>query len=89
VGRHARRQRALLDALLALVPPGGRLVYATCSVEDEENEGVLQPFLAAHPELQAEELPPWARRFALGRFLKMSPARDRGDAFFAARLRRG
>jgi 16S rRNA (cytosine967-C5)-methyltransferase len=88
VERHARRQRALLDALLPLVRRGGRLVYATCSVEDEENEGVLEPFLDTHPELQPEELPPWASRFVAGRFLKMSPARDRGDAFFAAPMRR-
>ena len=50
--------------------------------------GEQQARLADHPELRPEELPPWAQRFAAGPFLKMSPARDRGDAFFAARLRR-
>jgi 16S rRNA (cytosine967-C5)-methyltransferase len=63
-------------------------VYSTCSVEDEENEAVVRPFLAAHPMFEPEELPRWASAFAVGPFVKMSPERHRGDAFFAARLTR-
>jgi 16S rRNA (cytosine967-C5)-methyltransferase len=86
--RHAQRQRALLETLAFLVRPGGRLVYATCSVEDEENEGVVEPFLDTHPEFGLDELPPWAAAYASGRFVKMNPVRDAGDSFFAACLRR-
>jgi 16S rRNA (cytosine967-C5)-methyltransferase len=82
--RHAERQGRLLEALLPLVRPGGRLVYATCSVEDEETVGVLAPFLDAHPQLTAIPLPEWARPFADRSFVRMSPARHRGDSFFVA-----
>lgn len=84
--RHAEKQRRLLAALAPLVRAGGRLVYAVCSVEDEEGPGVLSPFLAAHPEFRAEAPPDWADALVEGPFVRMSPARHRGDAFFAARL---
>jgi 16S rRNA (cytosine967-C5)-methyltransferase len=88
LARHAARQRALLASVAGLVRSGGRLVYATCSVEPEENEEVVRPFLAAHAEFEPEGLPLWAEPFRAGAFVRLDPARDRGDAFFAARLRR-
>jgi 16S rRNA (cytosine967-C5)-methyltransferase len=88
IPRQARRQKELLESLAPLVKPGGALIYATCSVEDEENEGVIAPFLASHPSFAPASLPGWAAPFAEGPFLRLRPERDRGDAFFAALLHR-
>jgi len=48
----AAAQRALLERVLPLVRPGGRLVYSTCSIEPEENAGVIDALRAAHPSLE-------------------------------------
>lgn len=48
--RAAQRQNRLLDAAATLVRPGGLLIYATCSLEPEENEQVVEQFLKHHPE---------------------------------------
>jgi 16S rRNA (cytosine967-C5)-methyltransferase len=88
LARHAERQREMLDAAAALVGPEGTLVYAACSLEPEENEGVVSPFLEARPEFRAETLPDWAAPFASGPFARTLPERDFGDGFFAARLAR-
>ena len=48
ITRLARRQAALLDAAGRLVRPGGVLVYATCSLEREENEDQVERFLERH-----------------------------------------
>jgi 16S rRNA (cytosine967-C5)-methyltransferase len=48
--RAAARQRALLAAAAELVQPGGLLVYATCSLEPEENGDIVTEFLARHTD---------------------------------------
>jgi len=42
------KQDAIIDAASALLKPGGRLVYATCSVLPEENDAIVDAFLASH-----------------------------------------
>ena len=85
-----------LDAAAGLVRPGGRLVYATCSLLPEEDEDQIRAFLGRHP---AFVLLPLAAAWAEaglpapppgeGEFLLTSPARHGTDGFFAAILRRG
>ena len=87
---NATLQVNLLDRVSTSVRPGGRLVYATCSSEPEENEQVVDAFLAAHPEFSrgpAPDLPERVRPLidATGA-LKTLPPRDGLEAFFAATL---
>jgi 16S rRNA (cytosine967-C5)-methyltransferase len=83
----AGRQRAILAAAATMVRPGGRLVYATCSLEPEENDEVVCELLASgagfHPD------PPAAFPLALeGAGLRCLPHRHETDGFTAFRLRR-
>ena len=52
LSRQAERQRAILDAALHAVRPGGRVVYSTCSLEPEENEQVVASVLAENGNAQ-------------------------------------
>jgi 16S rRNA (cytosine967-C5)-methyltransferase len=88
LARHGDIQRALLESSSELVAPGGRLVYATCSAEPEENDDVVRPFLDRHPEFRPGRTPSWAERFVEGDRLRTRPERDRADAFFAAVVER-
>src|SRR5216110_839037 len=49
----AQKQRRILEAAARLLKPGGRLVYATCSILPEENEAIADAFAAAHPQFRA------------------------------------
>lgn len=88
IARHAERQRRFLESLSPLVTPSGTLVYAVCSLEPEETEGVVRAFLAAHRDFEPLSLPSWCEPFRAGPFALISPERHGGDGFFVAPLRR-
>ncbi|MEW6331695.1 MAG: RsmB/NOP family class I SAM-dependent RNA methyltransferase [Pseudomonadota bacterium] len=86
-------QQRILEAASGLLKPGGRLVYATCSLLKEENEDIVEKFLAAHPEfhaLPANEI--LARRHIplpmTGAALRLLPHIHRTDGFYAVALER-
>ena len=84
----ARAQGALLDRAARVTAPGGRLVYATCSSEPEENDEVVEAFLARHPDFRLLDLRhasrlPGALLDARGMFRTL-PFAHRLEAFFAA-----
>jgi 16S rRNA (cytosine967-C5)-methyltransferase len=82
-------QAELLDAAAAVVAPAGLLVYATCSLEPEENRLQVDRFLDRHPEFRREPndtFPP-ALTSPEGDMMIL-PQRHHMDGAFAARLRR-
>jgi 16S rRNA (cytosine967-C5)-methyltransferase len=84
-------QGAILDRVAPLVRPGGRLIYATCSLFRPENEGVVEAFLAAHPDFVLEPAafdPPRDETLLSGGCLRTRPDLHGTDGFFAAVLRR-
>lgn len=94
VGELTAKQAAILASAARLVKPGGRIVYATCSLLEAENEGIAAAFTAAHKDFRPvavgallEELKvPQAASLcsADGQFLRLWPHRHHTDAFFAA-----
>jgi 16S rRNA (cytosine967-C5)-methyltransferase len=96
VSELAAKQTAILAAAAGLLKRGGRLLYATCSILSEENERVVQAFLAAHPEfaLVAPAAALAAARIELPghesgeEFLRLRPDVHETDAFFGALMER-
>ncbi len=88
------KQARILASAARLVKPGGRLVYATCSLLPAENEAQVAAFLAATPDFVAAPLATLWPSVAAGRapcegpYLHLTPARHGTDGFFAAVLER-
>lgn len=86
------KQIAILRGAARLVKPGGRLVYATCSVLDEENEAIVQQFLAAHEDFalvkMSDVLAEQKITLEMDDYLKLLPNLHQTDGFFAAVLER-
>ncbi|WP_199351137.1 RsmB/NOP family class I SAM-dependent RNA methyltransferase [Haliangium ochraceum] len=96
--RYPALQFALCERSLALLAPGGELIYATCTLLRDENQGVIERLLAVHPNLslvpaseRVSEIWGAAAAAALcvdeGRYLRVDPAAHGTDGFFAAVLR--
>jgi 16S rRNA (cytosine967-C5)-methyltransferase len=93
--RLAAAQRRMLDHAARIVRPGGRLVYATCSSEPEENEEVVAAFLKDHAAFAPLDAPalsalPGSCAALVNESLQLRtwPWRDGLEAFYAAAMRR-
>ena len=83
--RFAEMQARLLDIAAELLRPGGRLIYVTCSLLDEEGADRIAAFLASHPGWKADPLG-WPVGRARGEGMRLTPYHDGTDGFFTARL---
>jgi 16S rRNA (cytosine967-C5)-methyltransferase len=89
--RYQNNQLALLNNAVAFLDTSGVLVYATCSMEPEENEEVIQIFLANHTDFTLASskpyLPPAAENLVTATgFFSTVPEEEGLGGFFAARL---
>jgi len=92
IAEFSRKQAAILASASRLLKKGGRLVYATCSILPEENQHIVQNFLATHPDfvllpankiLQQQKIP-----LECTDHLELRPHLHNTDAFFAAIIER-
>lgn len=91
VTRLQAQQQEILSGYAPLVRPGGRLVYATCSVLADENERAVATFLRCHPDFALEDAGSALAQSGVtlpGKVLRVDPARHGTDGFFGALLSR-
>ncbi len=89
--RYQQMQLALLDKAALLLEPSGILVYATCSMEPEENDAVAEKFLATHADFSLTNCRDHLPASAVGLvdeqgFFRTVPDKEGLGGFFAARL---
>ena len=92
IERAAQKQKEILQNAANLVDVGGIIVYSTCSLENEENRGVVEAFLAANPNFK---LSPANSKItdkdilsSNGDFVEITPNKNNADTIFAARFER-
>ncbi len=85
-------QAEIMDKVVHTVKPGGRLVYATCSILPEENEQQVEKFLQRHPDFKLLPLTEaWPEGLPVpceGNYMRLTPKRHNTDGFFTAVLQR-
>jgi 16S rRNA (cytosine967-C5)-methyltransferase len=88
VAKLAHVQSSMLDAAAELVPPGGVLVYSTCTLEPEENDDQVARFLATHPGFRLHPGTALGPDLLDGGCLRVLPQHTGFDGAFAARMTR-
>jgi len=93
LSRFAAAQLLMLENAASIVRPGGRIVYATCSSEPDENDAVIANFLSAHPSFALVDMKSQAPSKLAAvlddrGLLRTSPVTHGLEAFFGAVLRR-
>lgn len=87
-------QFKILNTAAKYVKPGGVLVYSTCTIEPDENEGMVKRFLASNTDFIMEDIAPLLpgklrKQEAKNGFVQLFPNTDGIDGFFIARMKRG
>jgi 16S rRNA (cytosine967-C5)-methyltransferase len=92
VAELTKKQGAILNAAARLLKPGGRLVYATCSILDDENRKIAEDFLAQNPQFELLRAGDLLKReriaLEMGDYLELWPHHHGTDGFFAAAFER-
>ncbi len=84
-------QSQLISQAALFVKPGGAMVYATCTLHPQENEGIVETFLSQNPNWLIEPPLPDSPCFAFAKpagWIKVLPYQDLMDGFFMVRLRK-
>ena len=83
---------AILNSASRLLKPGGYLFYATCSILPEENQHIIDTFLASHAHFHLKPMAPLLAELRIvldtGDYLELKPHQHNTDGFFAAALQR-
>ena len=80
--RMSHLQTQILNSACQLVRQGGTLIYSTCTIEPDENEEVVQKFLAEHPAFRIDDTPGSVAK------LSIKPGLDGTDGAFGVRIRK-
>lgn len=85
-------QADIMDRVVHVVKPGGRFVYATCSILPEENEQQIKKFLERHKDFRLLPLskawPEGNKIPCEGNYMRLTPKRHNTDGFFTAVLKK-
>ena len=92
IRRLSKLQKKIVRRLSSYLKPGGILVYATCTLTREENEGVVEDFLDHERgfvlDNARDTLPREAKHMVSGKYFLALPHKHNTDGFFAARMRK-